>query len=50
MNQLIDLDGQLDLIFTGACISPEKAFLVIEDFSKNPLELSKKLIGLTLKM
>lgn len=43
MNQLIDLDGQLDLIFTGACISPEKAFLVIEDFSKNPLELSKKI-------
>ncbi|MER1962863.1 RHS domain-containing protein, partial [Proteus vulgaris] len=43
MNQLIDLDGQLDLIFIGACISPEKAFLVIEDFSKNPLELSKKI-------
>ncbi|SFN85795.1 hypothetical protein [Xenorhabdus japonica] len=43
MDQLIDLDGQLDLIFVGACIPPEKAFLAIEDFAKNPLEPSERI-------
>lgn len=49
MNQLIDLDGQLDLIFTGSCISPEKVFLAIKDFSKKPLELSKKINWISAK-